>query len=114
MFANCIPLVLKFFNQNILSYVTAKNRSDYKECGISNYRIYSPISMWHLESEVLYEANFGEFIGHAYKSVPNIAKPYCGSFVFLPQLRHIFVVNISRISKSLRNFQKKIDCIEVK
>lgn len=28
VFANCIPLVLKFFNQNILSYVTAKNRLD--------------------------------------------------------------------------------------
>lgn len=26
MFANCIPLVLKFFNQNIMSYVGAKNR----------------------------------------------------------------------------------------
>lgn len=25
VFANCIPLVLKFFNQNINSYVTAKN-----------------------------------------------------------------------------------------
>ncbi|XP_045164509.1 striatin-interacting protein 1-like isoform X1 [Mercenaria mercenaria] len=25
VFANCIPLVLKFFNQNIVSYVTAKN-----------------------------------------------------------------------------------------
>lgn len=30
VFANCIPLVLKFFNQNILSYVTAKNRLDPK------------------------------------------------------------------------------------
>ncbi|KAG1663657.1 Striatin-interacting protein 1 [Nymphon striatum] len=27
MFANCIPLVLKFFNQNIMSYVSAKNSS---------------------------------------------------------------------------------------
>lgn len=26
VFANCIPLILKFFNQNILSYITAKNR----------------------------------------------------------------------------------------
>ncbi|KAK8778680.1 hypothetical protein V5799_019981 [Amblyomma americanum] len=25
MFANCIPLVLKFFNQNINSYIAAKN-----------------------------------------------------------------------------------------
>lgn len=25
VFANCIPLVLKFFNQNIISYVGAKN-----------------------------------------------------------------------------------------
>lgn len=25
VFANCIPLVLKFFNQNIMSYVQAKN-----------------------------------------------------------------------------------------
>ncbi|KAM9076917.1 striatin-interacting protein 2 isoform 10-T10 [Megaptera novaeangliae] len=25
VFANCIPLILKFFNQNILSYITAKN-----------------------------------------------------------------------------------------
>ena len=25
VFANCIPLVLKFFNQNISSYVSAKN-----------------------------------------------------------------------------------------
>lgn len=27
VFANCIPLILKFFNQNIMSYITAKNRS---------------------------------------------------------------------------------------
>ena len=26
VFANCIPLVLKFFNQNTLLYVQAKNR----------------------------------------------------------------------------------------
>jgi len=26
VFANCIPLILKFFNQNIMSYITAKNR----------------------------------------------------------------------------------------
>ena len=26
VFANCIPLVLKFFNQDIVQYVTAKNR----------------------------------------------------------------------------------------
>ncbi|XP_055999344.1 striatin-interacting protein 1 homolog isoform X3 [Ostrea edulis] len=35
VFANCIPLVLKFFNQNILSYVTAKNSIpclDYPGC----------------------------------------------------------------------------------
>lgn len=25
VFANCIPLVLKFFNQNIMAYVGAKN-----------------------------------------------------------------------------------------
>lgn len=25
VFANCIPLILKFFNQNIVGYVTAKN-----------------------------------------------------------------------------------------
>jgi len=25
VFANCIPLVIKFFNQNILSYVQARN-----------------------------------------------------------------------------------------
>lgn len=25
VFANCIPLVLKFFNQNITAYITAKN-----------------------------------------------------------------------------------------
>uniref|UniRef100_A0A8C7VPW8 Striatin interacting protein 1 n=1 Tax=Oncorhynchus mykiss TaxID=8022 RepID=A0A8C7VPW8_ONCMY len=25
VFANCIPLILKFFNQNIISYITAKN-----------------------------------------------------------------------------------------
>ncbi|KAG7233176.1 hypothetical protein CRUP_003578, partial [Coryphaenoides rupestris] len=26
VFANCIPLILKFFNQNIMSYISAKNR----------------------------------------------------------------------------------------
>lgn len=26
VFANCIPLILKFFNQNIMSYIAAKNR----------------------------------------------------------------------------------------
>lgn len=30
VFANCIPLILKFFNQNIMSYITAKNR--YSHC----------------------------------------------------------------------------------
>lgn len=25
MFANCIPLVIKFFNQNIMTYVQARN-----------------------------------------------------------------------------------------
>ncbi|NXF40982.1 STRP2 protein, partial [Nyctibius bracteatus] len=28
VFANCIPLILKFFNQNIMSYITAKNREN--------------------------------------------------------------------------------------
>ncbi|XP_065408225.1 striatin-interacting protein 2 isoform X4 [Chrysemys picta bellii] len=28
VFANCIPLILKFFNQNIMSYITAKNRHE--------------------------------------------------------------------------------------
>nr|XP_014346930.1 PREDICTED: striatin-interacting protein 2 [Latimeria chalumnae] len=35
VFANCIPLILKFFNQNIMSYITAKNRIsvlDYPSC----------------------------------------------------------------------------------
>ncbi|XP_072508864.1 striatin-interacting protein 2 isoform X5 [Notamacropus eugenii] len=37
VFANCIPLILKFFNQNILSYITAKNSIsvlDYPSCTI--------------------------------------------------------------------------------
>uniref|UniRef100_A0A6I8NRJ0 Striatin interacting protein 2 n=1 Tax=Ornithorhynchus anatinus TaxID=9258 RepID=A0A6I8NRJ0_ORNAN len=35
VFANCIPLILKFFNQNILSYITSKNSIsvlDYPYC----------------------------------------------------------------------------------
>uniref|UniRef100_A0AC11DJD1 Striatin interacting protein 1 n=1 Tax=Ovis aries TaxID=9940 RepID=A0AC11DJD1_SHEEP len=35
VFANCIPLILKFFNQNIISYITAKNSIsvlDYPHC----------------------------------------------------------------------------------
>nr|XP_014340086.1 PREDICTED: striatin-interacting protein 1 [Latimeria chalumnae] len=35
VFANCIPLILKFFNQNIMSYITAKNSIsvlDYPSC----------------------------------------------------------------------------------
>uniref|UniRef100_A0A8C0FSG5 Striatin interacting protein 1 n=1 Tax=Bubo bubo TaxID=30461 RepID=A0A8C0FSG5_BUBBB len=35
VFANCIPLILKFFNQNIMSYITAKNSIsvlDYPYC----------------------------------------------------------------------------------
>ncbi|XP_023605062.1 striatin-interacting protein 1-like isoform X2 [Myotis lucifugus] len=35
VFANCIPLILKFFNQNIMSYITAKNSIsvlDYPHC----------------------------------------------------------------------------------
>ncbi|KAG7282236.1 hypothetical protein CRUP_038404 [Coryphaenoides rupestris] len=28
VFANCIPLILKFFNQNIMSYISAKNRAE--------------------------------------------------------------------------------------
>ncbi|GCC30099.1 hypothetical protein chiPu_0008544, partial [Chiloscyllium punctatum] len=37
VFANCIPLILKFFNQSIMSYVTAKNSIsvlDYPHCVI--------------------------------------------------------------------------------
>ncbi|XP_069764989.1 striatin-interacting protein 1 homolog isoform X2 [Narcine bancroftii] len=37
VFANCIPLILKFFNQNIMSYITAKNSIsvlDYPHCVI--------------------------------------------------------------------------------
>ncbi|XP_047706302.1 striatin-interacting protein 2 isoform X4 [Prionailurus viverrinus] len=39
VFANCIPLILKFFNQNILSYITAKNSIsvlDYPCCTIQD------------------------------------------------------------------------------
>ncbi|XP_058510916.1 striatin-interacting protein 2 isoform X3 [Ochotona princeps] len=39
VFANCIPLILKFFNQNILSYITAKNSIavlDYPGCIIQD------------------------------------------------------------------------------
>ena len=36
------------------------------------------------------------------------------SFSFLPPLRHVFVVNISRISISLKHVQNKIECSEVK
>ncbi|KAK2726963.1 striatin-interacting protein 1-like isoform X2 [Artemia franciscana] len=39
VFANCIPLVLKFFNQNVLSYVTAKNAIailDFPSCVIGD------------------------------------------------------------------------------
>ena len=42
------------------------------------------------------------------------AWPNYRSFSFLPPLRHVLVVNISRISISLRNVQNKIECIEVK
>ncbi|KAM8820889.1 striatin-interacting protein 2 [Eudromia elegans] len=37
VFANCIPLILKFFNQNIMSYITAKNSIsilDYPYCTV--------------------------------------------------------------------------------
>ncbi|XP_033018650.1 striatin-interacting protein 2 [Lacerta agilis] len=37
VFANCIPLILKFFNQNIMSYITAKNSIsvlDYPSCTV--------------------------------------------------------------------------------
>lgn len=39
VFANCIPLVLKFFNQNIMSYISAKNSIpvlDFPSCVIGN------------------------------------------------------------------------------
>ncbi|XP_014678725.1 PREDICTED: striatin-interacting protein 1 homolog isoform X2 [Priapulus caudatus] len=39
VFANCIPLVLKFFNQNIMAYITAKNTIsliDYPRCVIGD------------------------------------------------------------------------------
>ena len=41
-------------------------------------------------------------------------RPDYGSFSFLLPLRHDFVLNISRISISLRNVPNKIDCIKVK
>ena len=37
VFANCIPLVLKFFNQNINSYVTAKNKTC-KDIGMNSFQ----------------------------------------------------------------------------
>uniref|UniRef100_A0A8C0BT31 Striatin interacting protein 2 n=1 Tax=Buteo japonicus TaxID=224669 RepID=A0A8C0BT31_9AVES len=36
VFANCIPLILKFFNQNIMSYITAKNRTSLWRCSGDN------------------------------------------------------------------------------
>ncbi|XP_025108660.1 striatin-interacting protein 1 homolog isoform X1 [Pomacea canaliculata] len=41
VFANCIPLVLKFFNQNILSYVSAKNSVpalDFPKCVLGDHQ----------------------------------------------------------------------------
>ena len=63
--------------------------------------------------EVLSEWNFGEFI-HAYKLVSIFTRPDYGSFSFLPPLRHVIVVIISRTSISLRYVQYEIECIEVK
>uniref|UniRef100_A0ABM5GLK8 Striatin-interacting protein 2 isoform X2 n=1 Tax=Pogona vitticeps TaxID=103695 RepID=A0ABM5GLK8_9SAUR len=40
VFANCIPLILKFFNQNIMSYITAKNSLsalDYPFCTVHEH-----------------------------------------------------------------------------
>lgn len=37
VFANCIPLILKFFNQNIMSYISAKNR--YGRCEFRRARL---------------------------------------------------------------------------
>jgi hypothetical protein len=37
VFANCIPLVLKFFNQNIMAYIQSKNNIallDFPSCVI--------------------------------------------------------------------------------
>lgn len=41
VFANCIPLILKFFNQNIMSYITAKNRLG-RGCGERRPACFSP------------------------------------------------------------------------
>jgi hypothetical protein len=40
VFANCIPLVLKFFNQNIMAYIQSKNNIallDFPSCVIGTY-----------------------------------------------------------------------------
>ena len=40
VFANCIPLVLKFFNQNIMAYIQSKNNIallDFPSCVIGRY-----------------------------------------------------------------------------
>ncbi|GCB65350.1 hypothetical protein scyTo_0007697 [Scyliorhinus torazame] len=44
VFANCIPLILKFFNQSIMSYVTTKNRNVFS-C-INLLRILNKLTKW--------------------------------------------------------------------
>ena len=76
---------------------------------MDRYRIYTRLYVRRADkSEVLSEANSGEFI-----DVTPISRPNYGSFSFTP-LRHVFVVNISRIWILLTNVQNKMECIEVK
>ena len=66
------------------------------------------------KSEVLSEANFGEFIDvtsiSRYRFLPDQIMDH---FLFTA-ITPCFVVNISRISISLRNVQNKIEFVEVK
>ncbi|XP_076153357.1 striatin-interacting protein 1 homolog isoform X1 [Alosa pseudoharengus] len=56
VFANCIPLILKFFNQNIMSYISAKNSIcvlDFPHCVVHD--------MPELTAESLEAGDSGEF-----------------------------------------------------
>ncbi|OWK06527.1 hypothetical protein Celaphus_00012244 [Cervus elaphus hippelaphus] len=73
VFANCIPLILKFFNQNILSYITAKNGIsvlDYPCCTIQDL------------PELTTESLKGEGLGKALTKQTSLGEPLPSMYAF--------------------------------
>ena len=99
------PLPQDALCQVCLKFAFWKRRLLYS---VNVYHIYSPISMSRLLVGSTSEVNLGDIIDVTSTSQLQFLPDHImNRFPFLMLLRHVFVVNISRISISLRNVQTR-------